>query len=191
MAQDLSQYNLKNSAVKRILQEVKELRKEASKDFIGEPVQDNIFEWHFAIRGPEDTEFEGGIFHGRILLPPDYPFKPPTFMMLSPNGRFEVNTKICLSISQHHPEHWQPSWSVRTALVALRAFMPTPGDGAIGSLDYPKEERVVLATKSRAAAPSHGGGDRQALIEEVHTRMLLNYELDREEKARAAADGAG
>mmetsp|Transcript_8885 Transcript_8885/g.29385 ORF Transcript_8885/g.29385 Transcript_8885/m.29385 type:complete len:138 (-) Transcript_8885:354-767(-) len=83
MAQDLSQYNLKNSAVKRILQEVKELRKEASKDFIGEPVQDNIFEWHFAIRGPEDTEFEGGIFHGRILLPPDYPFKPPTFMMLS------------------------------------------------------------------------------------------------------------
>jgi hypothetical protein len=28
-----------------------------------------------------------------------------------PNGRFETQTKICLSISQHHPEHWQPSWS--------------------------------------------------------------------------------
>lgn len=28
-----------------------------------------------------------------------------------PNGRFETNKKICLSISGHHPESWQPSWS--------------------------------------------------------------------------------
>ena len=28
-----------------------------------------------------------------------------------PNGRFEPHKKICLSISQHHPEFWQPSWS--------------------------------------------------------------------------------
>ena len=45
---------------------------------------------------------------------------------------------MCLSISSHHPEHWQPSWSVRTALTALIAFMPTPGNGAIGSLVHPK-----------------------------------------------------
>lgn len=77
---------------------------------------------------------QGGIFHGRILLPPEYPFKPPSFLMLSPTGRFETHTKICLSISSHHPEHWQPSWSVRTALTALIAFFPTPGNGAIGSL---------------------------------------------------------
>ncbi len=77
---------------------------------------------------------QGGIYHGRILLPPEYPFKPPSFIMLSPNGRFETGVKICLSISSHHPEHWQPSWSVRTALTALIAFMPSPGNGAIGSL---------------------------------------------------------
>ena len=122
-------------------------------------VQDNIFEWHFAVRGPPDSEFQvcgaycpiklmvavrccssisvclqGGIYHGRILLPPDYPFKPPSFMLLTPNGRFETGVKICLSISSHHPEHWQPSWSVRTALTALVAFLPSPGGGAIGSL---------------------------------------------------------
>jgi len=127
--------------------------------------QDNIFEWHFAIRGPPDTEFEvrptawvpaallimliathihtmrclraipaalryrpsillnstawllclvleqeitmitlqdlsaadclqGGIYHGRILLPPEYPFKPPSFIMLTPNGRFETGVKV-------------------------------------------------------------------------------------------------
>ena len=66
---------------------------------------------------------QGGIYHGRILMPAEYPFKPPAFMMLTPSGRFETGIKICLSISSHHPESWQPSWSVRSALVALIAFM--------------------------------------------------------------------
>ncbi|KAI8010765.1 Ubiquitin-conjugating enzyme E2 32 [Camellia lanceoleosa] len=44
---------------------------------------ENIFEWQFAIRGPCDSEFEGGICHGRIQLPAEYPFKPPSFMLLT------------------------------------------------------------------------------------------------------------
>ncbi|CAH8357134.1 unnamed protein product, partial [Eruca vesicaria subsp. sativa] len=48
---------------------------------------ENIFEWQSSIRGPADTEFEGGIYHGRIQLPADYPFKPPSFMLLTHNGR--------------------------------------------------------------------------------------------------------
>jgi ubiquitin-conjugating enzyme E2 J1 len=78
------------------------------------PLEEDIFEWHFCVAGPPGTEFEvgsaahatarsirppdlrrrrapwrplqGGIYHGRILLPPEYPFKPPSFMMLSPSG---------------------------------------------------------------------------------------------------------
>lgn len=69
-----------------------------------------------------------------VLCDPPPCFQPPAFMMLTPSGRFETNMKICLSISTHHPEHWQPSWSVRTALTALIAFLPTPGAGALGSL---------------------------------------------------------
>lgn len=65
-----------------------------------------------------------------------------------PNGRFEVNRKICLSISGHHPESWLPSWSIRTALLAIIGFMPSPGMGAIASLDYTQEERQRLAKKS-------------------------------------------
>lgn len=70
-----------------------------------------MFEWHFTVRGPDDTPFAGGIYHGRILLPTEYPFKPPSIILLTPNGRFEVNKKICLSISAYHPEYWRPSWS--------------------------------------------------------------------------------
>ena len=67
------------------------------------------------------------------------------------SGRFETNTKICLSISSHHPEQWQPSWSMRTALTALIAFLPTPGDGALGSLSTPASVRHRLAMQSRFA----------------------------------------
>ncbi|KAJ7528505.1 hypothetical protein O6H91_15G006100 [Diphasiastrum complanatum] len=165
-------FNLRNPAVKRILQEVKEMQNNPSDEYLSMPLEDNIFEWHFAIRGPQDSEFEGGIYHGRIQLPSEYPFKPPAFMLLTPNGRFETQTKICLSISQHHPEHWQPSWSVRTALVALIAFMPTKPDGALGSLDYAKEERRALAIKSRDAPPKSGNADRQMLIDEIHEQMM-------------------
>lgn len=43
----------------------------------------------------------------------------------------------------------QPSWSVRTALLALIAFMPTPANGAIGSLNFSDTERRKLAISSR------------------------------------------
>lgn len=79
-----------------------------------------------------DHLWEHGIEHHTHCLP--CLTQPPGFMMLTPNGRFETMMKICLSISSHHPEHWQPSWSVRTALTAMIAFMPTPGEGALGSL---------------------------------------------------------
>ncbi|CAL9776115.1 unnamed protein product [Musa acuminata subsp. burmannicoides] len=165
-------YNRRNPAVKRILQEVKEMQSNPSDDFMSLPLEENIFEWQFAIRGPQDTEFEGGIYHGRIQLPAEYPLKPPSFMFLTPNGRFETQTKICLSISNYHPEHWQPSWSVRTALVALIAFMSTNPNGALGSLDYKKDVRRELAIKSREAAPRYGNPERQKLIDEIHQYML-------------------
>ncbi|RLO01270.1 hypothetical protein DYB28_016014 [Aphanomyces astaci] len=96
-----------------------------SDQYFAAPLEDNMFDWHFTIRGPRDTEFAGGVYHGRILLPSDYPFKPPNIILLTvrtlanhaawlndvkPNGRFEVKKKICLSISAYHPEHWQPAW---------------------------------------------------------------------------------
>ncbi|VDO49618.1 unnamed protein product [Onchocerca flexuosa] len=117
--------------------------------YYAQPLEDNLFEWHFTVRGPKDTDFEGGIYHGRILLPIDYPMKPPSVIMLTPNGRFQLNQKICLSISGHHPESWQPSWSIRTALLALIGFMPTHAAGALGSLEYPPDERRKLAKRYR------------------------------------------
>ncbi|XP_077366453.1 ubiquitin-conjugating enzyme E2 J1 [Festucalex cinctus] len=143
-----SKYNLKSPAVKRLMKEAAELR-DPTEHYHAQPLEDNLFEWHFSVRGPPDSDFDGGVYHGRVVLPPEYPMKPPSIILLTPNGRFEVGKKICLSISGHHPETWQPSWSIRTALIAIIGFMPTKGEGAIGSLDYTPEERRVLAKKSQ------------------------------------------
>ncbi|XP_045612098.1 ubiquitin-conjugating enzyme E2 J1 [Procambarus clarkii] len=143
-----SSYNSRCPAVKRLFREAKELH-EATEEYFAQPLDDNLFEWHFTVRGPADSEFDGGVYHGRIIMPADYPMKPPNIIFLTPNGRFETNKKICLSISGHHPETWQPSWSIRTALLAIIGFMPTPANGTIGSLDYTANERAKLAIKSQ------------------------------------------
>jgi len=75
-------------------------------------------------------------------------FKPPHILFLTPSGRFETGKKICLSFSAFHPELWQPAWGIRLILEALIAFLPTPADGAIGSLDWTSTERKRLAKKS-------------------------------------------
>lgn len=62
--------------------------------------------------------------------------------------------------------------TVRTALVALIAFMSTNPNGALGSLDYNKEVRRELAIKSRETAPTYGNSERQMLIDEVHVYYL-------------------
>jgi len=48
--------------------------------------------------------YAGGQYHGKLIFPSDYPYKPPAIMMLTPNGRFNTNTRLCLSMSDFHPE---------------------------------------------------------------------------------------
>ncbi|KAE9417719.1 hypothetical protein Angca_009924, partial [Angiostrongylus cantonensis] len=143
----MEHYNTKCAGVKRLMKEALELR-EPTEMYFAQPLEDNLFEWHFTVRGPLESDFDGGIYHGRIIFPPEYPMKPPNLVILTPNGRFELNKKICLSISGYHPETWLPSWSIRTALLALIGFMPSAGAGALGSLEYPIAERRKLAKKS-------------------------------------------
>ncbi|WAR07258.1 UB2J1-like protein [Mya arenaria] len=123
-------YSMRSPAVKRLMKEAQELS-EPTEQYACHPLEDNLFEWHFTIRGPADSEFDGGLYHGRIVLPPDYPMKPPSIIIL---------TVITRSPGSH---------LVRTAVLAIIGFMPTHGAGALGSLDYTPDERKILAKKSQ------------------------------------------
>eukprot|EP00002_Diphylleia_rotans_P021094 TRINITY_DN4102_c0_g1_i3.p1 TRINITY_DN4102_c0_g1~~TRINITY_DN4102_c0_g1_i3.p1 ORF type:complete len:374 (+),score=82.41 TRINITY_DN4102_c0_g1_i3:150-1271(+) len=67
-------------------------------------------------------------------------------------------------MSAHHPELWQPSWSIRTVLYALIGFFPTPGNGAIGAIDLGADARIKLARESLEwNCPTCGSHNRTAL----------------------------
>ena len=89
----------------------------------------------------------GGKYHGKFILPSQYPFKAPDIIMLTKSGRFEVGKKICLNFTGYHHELWQPAWTIRTMLTALRAFMETPAKG-VGAMSVDKEQRKKYAKLS-------------------------------------------
>lgn len=132
------------------MREAAELSSSPSPDYTATPLESDLFEWHFTMRGPPNSPYAEGIYHGRIVLPPAYPLRPPSFRFNTPSGRFEANREICLSISGHHEETWQPAWGLRTALVALRSFMETDAKGQLGGLDAPDSVRRRLAAESRS-----------------------------------------
>ena len=103
--------------------------------------------------------------------------------VLQPNGRFEVGKKICLSVTGYHQETWQPSWSIRTVLLAIIGFMPSPGQGTIGSLDYSPEERRALASRSRDwESPVPGLGKLAGLLLPPGTSTATDQERSEAEQ---------
>ena len=140
----------RSPTTKRILKEAAELAGSPSPDYQASPLESDLHEWHFTLRGPPaPSPYAGGFYHGRIILPPAYPLKPPSFRFLTPSGRFEVNREICLSISGHHEETWQPAWGIRTALVAIRSFMDSDAGGQVGGMEASEVLRKKLANGSR------------------------------------------
>jgi len=113
------------------------------------PDESDILIWNFLIRGPPDSPYNGGEYHGVIMFPPEYPFKPPGIKMLTPSGRFQPNKKICFSMSDYHPASWNPAWSVATILTGLLSFMLSE-EMTTGSMQSTNREREVLAQRSHA-----------------------------------------
>lgn len=67
--------------------------------------------------------------------------------MVTPNGRFKTNQRLCLSISDFHPDTWNPAWSVGTILTGLISFM-VEESSTYGSMESSSVVRRRLARNS-------------------------------------------
>lgn len=120
------------------------------------PLESNILEWHYVLTGPPNSPYEGGVYTGKLIFPPQYPFKPPSILMTTPSGRFKTDTRLCLSMSDFHPESWQPLWSVASLLIGLQSFMleSTPTLGSIETSDEVKREYAQRSLEYNLRLPT-------------------------------------
>ncbi|BFZ54849.1 Ubiquitin-conjugating enzyme E2 6 [Savitreella phatthalungensis] len=137
------------AAIKRLTKEYQQIQRDPPEFAIAKPSERNILEWHYVITGPPDSPYAGGQYYGTLHFPADYPFKPPAIKMCTPSGRFQCNTRLCLSISDFHPKSWNPSWQVSTILTGLLSFM-TSEEITTGGLSTSVSARQIYAKSSRA-----------------------------------------
>lgn len=133
------------TAVSRLRQDFLRLKKDPVPYIVAEPLPSNLLEWHYVVTGPEDSPYNGGLYHGKLVFPVEFPFKPPSIYMITPNGRFKTDTRLCLSISDYHPDTWNPAWSVATILTGLLSFMleKSPTLGSIETTNFDKRQFAI------------------------------------------------
>ncbi|KAG0125609.1 ubiquitin-conjugating enzyme/RWD-like protein [Tuber indicum] len=144
------------AANKRLVREYKAITENPPPYIQAHPSESNILEWHYIITGPEKTPYENGQYWGTLVFPADYPFKPPAIRMMTPSGRFQTSTRLCLSISDFHPKSFNPAWQVSTILMGLLSFM-TGDEMTTGSISATDQERRILAARSRWWNSTGGG----------------------------------
>ncbi|EPX74741.1 ubiquitin conjugating enzyme Ubc6 [Schizosaccharomyces octosporus yFS286] len=136
------------AAYKRLMKEYLALQRNPVEYIDAKPAPENILEWHYIVTGPPDTPYEGGQYHGTLIFPSEYPFKPPAIRMITPSGRFQTNTRLCLSFSDFHPKSWNPAWMVSTILVGLVSFM-TSDEITTGGIVTPESTRKAYAKDTK------------------------------------------
>merc|ERR1740139_1169214 len=118
-----------------------------SENFYIQPLDNDLYEWHFTIKGCKDTVYDGGLYHGYFQIPKDYPLAPPNIYFMNKSGRYEINKKICMNITSYHKEEWTPAWTLRTMMEAVCAYF-TVEDRGIGSIKLTPAARKKLAKES-------------------------------------------
>ncbi|KAL6059464.1 Ubiquitin-conjugating enzyme, variant 2 [Balamuthia mandrillaris] len=175
----------KKDYVRRLRKELQQLIKEPVPHIEALPNPNNILEWHYVITGPSGTPYQGGLYHGKLKFPSEYPLKPPGILMLTPNGRFKTNSRLCLSMSDFHPETWNPLWSVGSILTGLLSFMleDKPTAGSIQTSD---------SEKRQFARHSMEFNKKDPMFKKLFSHLIERYEREaQEEAAKQAAASEG
>jgi ubiquitin-protein ligase len=133
---------------KRIQNELKLIQKEPLEWIDISPDENDIRTWYFLIRGPDDTHYTGGLYMGKVVLSENYPATPVDFYMLTPNGRFDIEKKICLTISSYHSDQWSSIWNIQKILGAFLSVMVSDYDTGISHIKTSPQERASLAKSS-------------------------------------------
>jgi len=185
----------KTPAFIRLKKDYRSLKRDPEPYILAEPDPQNILKWHYVITGPPDTPYENGIYHGLLQFPKEYPFKPPSIIMYTPSGRFQTSTRLCLSMSDYHPESWNPSWSVGTILTGLVSFM-VGNESSVGTTETSDVSKKQFARESYDWCVDKSS-PRGRKFRELFTDFIEEYEKKRKaeklkkKNSEKSSDAAG
>jgi len=134
-------------------------------NFICLPDPEDCYVWYYVVFGLEMEGFKGGYYLGKITCPADYPAKAPNIRMITENGRLHTTDSICMSISDMHPESWNPAWKVNQIVCGLLSMWLGDTEGTYGTVyeyNYTlkggmtfNDKRMELAKESREFTMNH------------------------------------
>lgn len=139
---------MSSTATKRLAKEYKAFQVENPPLMTAKPSETDILKWHYVLTGPEDTPYSKGQYYGTLTFPKEYPFKAPAIRMITPSGRFDPGQRICLTMSDYHPESWNPAWNVTSILQGLQSFMVSK-ENATGCISCTDSQIVSYSKASK------------------------------------------
>lgn len=94
------------------------------------------------------NEFEGGEYLVHMKIPENYPFSPPVFRFLTPQGRCNINVAVCIDIGHFHSENYRPSLGLYGFAMSLYSFLLSDVTDGINIINCGVEEKRRLAASS-------------------------------------------
>lgn len=125
--------------------EFKSLKIMPIKDIDAYPDPNDIYIWYFLLKGPNNSDYENGYYFGKIKLVPGR--TSFDFVMLTPNGKFPVNSKIRL-INLSYDFSRQTSWNMSAILLNLTAILMLDNMTDISPMEESQLEIRIKALNS-------------------------------------------
>ena len=133
---------------KRLVNEIKLLSNQPLHYCTAYPDDSNPLIWYFLIIGQKGTDYYKGEYIGKIVHSPKYPTEPPDYYMLTPSGRYNVGTKICLTNSSFHKGDWSSTWNILSILIAFYSIWLDDGEYGVSHIKDTPLNRNKMANES-------------------------------------------
>ncbi|NBQ71241.1 MAG: hypothetical protein EBU46_21350, partial [Nitrosomonadaceae bacterium] len=128
--------------------------------FLAAPRPDDLRVVYFLVAGLGDP-YAGGEYVFQLIVPDDFPAKPPRLVFLTPTGVFKPGDRVCISVGEFHANDrpgkdgahgWRPTLGLRGfALEVVNALICSDDLGSgIGIEHKPPNEKRALALGARA-----------------------------------------
>jgi len=167
---------------RRLQKEYEEIRKLGPSNSYGitaDIVGGDMTHWKGVIKGPEGSVYDSGTFVIDIIIPHDYPYKPPKMRFETriwhPNISSQTGA-ICLDILK---DEWSPALTIRTALLSLQVLLcaPQPDDpqDAVVASQY-KADLPLFEATAREWTRVHARDISEVRAESVRKLMEMGFE---------------